>query len=86
MDMFESLSSGNMSQMIVQSQRTNLCSVVCSTEDEFRGSVITGADIGDIRFPTNKVLSTPKITQLENPSLRIKQEVLGLDISMANAQ
>lgn len=42
-------------------------------------------DIGHVWLPSDQVLRRTKIAQLQNSRLRIKQQILRLDVSMANA-
>jgi hypothetical protein len=66
-------------------KRTNLGSVVGGTKDQFRSSVVSGADIGDVGLIFYQYLGTTKVTELQNAGARIQQQVLGLDIAVADS-
>ena len=47
---------------------------------------VPGADISHVRFPFFEFFGGTKITEDESIELGVDQDILGLDISMANAQ
>ena len=63
----------------------NSCCVVRVSKYQFWGSVVSGADIRYVRLSLHKLLGTTKIAELENVRLRITQNILRLDISVANS-
>ncbi len=71
--------------MACQIERTNLSCIVGSAKNELGSSIVARADIRDVRLVGNQDLSTTKITQLQNTSIWVKQEVLRLYISMADS-
>ena len=65
-------------------RRTNLRSVIGGTEDELRCAVVPRADVADVRLARDKNLGGAKVTELEDAGGRVKEEVLGLDVAVAN--
>jgi len=63
-------------------QHTNKGGIVCCTKNKFGGPVISGTNITDVWFPLDKNLCAPEITQLENSTSRVQQEVLRFNIPM----
>ena len=61
------------------------CGVVCCSENELRGTVVAGADVGNVGLPSHQHLGRPKITQLELVGAGVHQQVLGLDVSMTHS-
>lgn len=66
-------------------RHTNLGGIVGSTKDELGGTVVSGADIRDVRLVLDKDLGTAEVAQLQDAAVGIKQKVLGLDVSVADA-
>lgn len=64
---------------------TNLCCVVCGAKDEFGSAVVSRANVRNIGLIFDQNLGATEIAKLEDTAVRIKQQILGLDISMANA-
>ena len=64
---------------------TDLCRIICGTENQFRRPVVARTDVGNIRFILDEDLGRSEITQLQNTRVQIDQEVLGLDVTMADA-
>ena len=64
---------------------TNLGGVVCSAENQLGGSVVSRAYVRHVGFIFDQNLSTAKIAELQNTSAWIQQQVLRLDITMANS-
>lgn len=62
---------------------TDLGSVICCTKDQLWRTVVPRANIRNIGLVLNKYFGTPKIAKLEHTSVRIEQEILRLDITMA---
>ena len=60
--------------------------VVCGPKDEFRSPVVTRADVGNVGLPLDEVLGASKIAQLQHSRLGVKQQVLWLDVPVADAQ
>ena len=70
---------------LFQNTRTDLCGVICCSEYQLWRSVVAGADVRDVRLVFHQDLRASKIAQLQHACARIEQEVLGFDISMADA-
>lgn len=66
-------------------ERTDLGCVVGRTEDQLRRPVVTRADVGDVGLVFNQNLGRSEIAQLQDTSVRVQQEVLGLDVAMTNS-
>lgn len=64
---------------------TDIGRIVCGTKDEFWSAVVPGADVADVGFPCNEDFGTTKVTQLENTGLWVQEQVLGFNVTMANA-
>lgn len=67
------------------SRHTNLRGVVGCAENQFRCSVVARADVRDVGLVLDKDLGATEVTQLQNARCRVEQQVLGLDVAMANA-
>lgn len=63
----------------------DLGGVVCGAEDQLRSAIVSGTNVGNIRFILNQNFCASKIAQLQHSSGRVKQEILRFDISMADA-
>lgn len=63
---------------------TDLGSVICSAENQFRSSVVTRANIRHVRLIFHENLGTTKITQLQDTRAGVQQQILWLDIAMAD--
>ena len=69
-----------------RSQRpTDLGCVIGRAKDQFRRSVVPGADVRNVRFILDQDLGAAKIAELEHSGGRIEQEILRLDIPMADS-
>jgi hypothetical protein len=66
-------------------QLTNLWRVVLCPKDQLGSSIVPRANVGNVRFVFHQNLSAAEITKLQDTSRRVKQEVLWLDISVADA-
>lgn len=64
---------------------TNLGGVIGCTKDELRGAIVARADVRHIGLVRDQDFGTPEITKLKNPSIWIEQEILRLDIAMADS-
>ncbi len=64
---------------------TNLGGVVGGAKDELRGAVVSGANIRDVGLILDEDLGAAKIAELEDTAGRVEKEVLGLNVTMANA-
>lgn len=62
----------------------NADSVLGGTKDQFWCSVVAGTDVGDVGFARHENLSTAEVADLEDARLRIDQQVLWLNIAVAN--
>ena len=65
--------------------RTNFCHVVCSTKNKLWRPIIPWADVWDIRLILYQYLGTAKIAELKYAGGRVEQQILGLDVSMADS-
>ena len=63
---------------------TNLGGIIRRAEDQLRRTIVPRANIRDIRLILNEDFGTPEIAKLEDTSVRIEQEILRLDIAMAD--
>lgn len=66
-------------------QLTNFGSIVGSAKNELWRSVVPGANIRHIRFVLDQNFGAAEIAQLQHTSRRVQQEILGLDIPVADA-
>ena len=64
---------------------TNLCSIVCRAKNQLGSSVVARADIRDVWLIFYQDLCTTEVTKLQNASAWVQQEVLWLDVAMADA-
>lgn len=64
---------------------TDLGGIVGGTEYQLRGAVVAGADVGDVGLVGDEDLSTAKVAELENAGAGVKEEVLGFDVTVADA-
>lgn len=64
---------------------TNLGCVVGCAKNQFWRAVVSGANIRDIGLVLDEDLGTAKIAQFKNPTVGVEQEVLGLNVTVANA-
>jgi hypothetical protein len=64
---------------------TDVGSVVRRTEDQFRSTVVTRADVADIRFACDQDLCRAEVTELENARSRVQEEILRLNVSMTDS-
>lgn len=72
-------------RLVLPRELTDLGRVIGSTEDQFRCTVIPRADIGHIGLVLHQDLCAAKVAQLEDTGSRVKQEVLRLDVAMADS-
>lgn len=63
---------------------TNLGCVVGGAENELRGPVVTRANVRNIGLVLNQDLGTAKITQFQDAAAGIEQQVLRLNVAMAD--
>lgn len=71
--------------MAMWERHTYLRCVVCSAEDQFWCPVVSGADVRHIRLVLHKNLGASEIAQLQYASVRVEEEILRLDISVADS-
>ena len=64
---------------------TDIRRVVGCTKDQLRRPVIPRADITNIGLPSHQNFCWAKIAKLQDPCCWIQQQILGLDVTMANA-
>lgn len=63
----------------------NRVGVVGGAEDELWSAVVARADVRDVGLVAHQVLGRAEITQLQNSSFGVDEQVLGLDVAMADA-
>lgn len=64
---------------------TNLGCVVGGAKDELGGSVVAGADVGDVGLVLHQDLGAAKVAKLEDTGVGIEKQVLRLDVAVADA-
>ena len=64
---------------------TNLSCVVCRAENQLRSAVVSGADIRHVRLVFDQDLGATKVAELEDSGGGVQEEVLRLDVAMADA-
>ena len=64
---------------------TNFCGVVRGTEDEFGCPIIPGADIRHVGLVLHQYLGATEIAEFQDARVGVEEEVLGLDVSVADA-
>mmetsp|Transcript_21786 Transcript_21786/g.72168 ORF Transcript_21786/g.72168 Transcript_21786/m.72168 type:complete len:291 (-) Transcript_21786:470-1342(-) len=60
--------------------------VVGGAKDELRRAVVARADVRDVWLSAHEHLCAPKVNQLEPPPRRVDQEVVGLEVAVADPQ
>lgn len=60
--------------------------VIGCTKDQLWGAVVSRADVRHVWFAGNQHFCAAKITQLEDASSGVEQQVLRLDVSVADAK
>lgn len=63
---------------------TNLCRVIRRSKDQLWGPVVPRTDVRHVWLVLNKYLCAAKITQLQYASARVQQQVLWLDVAVAD--
>ena len=53
--------------------------------DELSGAVVAAADVRDVGLAPHQVLGRAEVAQLQDAGLRVQQQVLRLDVSVADA-
>lgn len=66
-------------------ERTDAGCIIGSTKDEFGSAVIARADVRHIRLAGDKDLCGAKVAEFEHTLGGIQQQILGLDVAMADA-
>lgn len=64
---------------------TNLRRIVDGAKNQLGGAIIARANVRHIGLAEQQLLGAAKIAQLQNGRLGIEQQILGLDVAMANA-
>lgn len=64
---------------------TDLRGVVRSTEDQLRSAIIPRANVRNVRLVLHQNLCAPEIAQFQHSGLRIQEEILRLDVAVADA-
>ena len=59
--------------------------VVRSAKNELRSAVVAGADIGDVGLRWGESFSTSEVADLNDMGAHINEDVLGLNVAMANS-
>ena len=65
--------------------RTDVGCVVGRAEDELRGTVVAGTDVADVGLSGDEDLGRTKVAKLEDARRRVEEEVLRLDVAVADA-
>lgn len=65
---------------------TDLCGIVYGTKYQLRCPVVSRADVRHVRFAVQQLLGAAKVAQLQYGRLRVEQQVLGFDITMADTE
>jgi len=63
---------------------TNLCRVVGRAKDEFGSTIVARADVRDVGLILDQDLGTAKVAELEDAGSGVEEQVLGLDVSVAD--
>lgn len=63
----------------------DLGGIICCTKNQLGGTVVSRADVRHIGLVLDQYLCTTEITELEDATVRVEEEVLRLDVSVANA-
>ena len=63
---------------------TNLRGIVRSSEDELGRPVVSRADVRDVRLVLHQNLCTSEVAELEDASARVEEQILRLDVAMAD--
>lgn len=64
---------------------TNLGRVVGGTKNQLGGSVVARTNVRHIRLILDENLGAAEIAQLEDATVGVEQEILGLDVAMTDA-
>jgi len=64
---------------------TNVRSVVGSSKDQFGCTVVPRANVADVGLSCYQNLGRSKVTQLQDSGCWVEQQVLGLDVSVADS-
>ena len=64
---------------------TDVGRVVRRTKDELWRTIVAGADVADVGLACDEDLGRAEITELEDAGGRVEEEVLRLDVAMADA-
>jgi hypothetical protein len=67
------------------SELTDVGRVVGGSEDQLGCTVVPRANVADVGLACHQDLGGTKVTQFQDPSCRVEQQVLGLDVSMADS-
>jgi hypothetical protein len=65
-------------------RRTDVGGVVGRTEDKLRSAVVPRADVRDVGLSGDEDLRRSEVAKLENTGGRVEEEVLGLDVAVAD--
>ena len=66
-------------------ERTDVGRVVGCPENELGSAVVARADVADVGLARDEDLGGTKVAELENTGRGVEQQVLGLDVAMADA-
>ena len=64
---------------------TDVGRVVRRTKDELWRTIVAGADVADVGLASDENLGRAKVAKLEDAGGRVQEEVLRLDIAVADA-
>lgn len=67
-----------------EARLTNVGRVVGRTKDEFRRAVVPRTDVTDVRLALDQDLGRTKVAQLEDARRRVQEQVLRLDVAVAD--
>eukprot|EP00355_Strombidium_rassoulzadegani_P008311 CAMPEP_0168618554 /NCGR_PEP_ID=MMETSP0449_2-20121227/6133_1 /TAXON_ID=1082188 /ORGANISM="Strombidium rassoulzadegani, Strain ras09" /LENGTH=162 /DNA_ID=CAMNT_0008659435 /DNA_START=443 /DNA_END=932 /DNA_ORIENTATION=- len=66
-------------------QPTDQTSSSSVAEDELGSPVVAGTDIGDVGFALDELLGAPEVAELDDIVVEVDEDVLGLDVAVADA-
>ena len=69
----------------MQLELTNLGGVIRRAKDELGRTIVARADIRNIGLIGNEDLGASKITELQHTGIRVEQQILRFDVTMADS-
>ena len=64
---------------------TDVGSVIGGAKDEFRGAVVTRANVADVGFAGHEDLGRAEVAQLQDARGWVQEQILRLDVAVADA-